>query len=136
MIYAPQRDSAPDVFVLWGSTNTGKTSAVFDAHDHSDIYMHTGSMWFDGYDGHSVALFDDFDGKEFRISYLLKLLDRYPFRVPVKGGFVSWYPRTIYITSNLNPVLWYPNADSQHFLALRRRFTKVTHYSTPFGVNE
>jgi len=30
-------------------------------------------------------------------------LDRYPMRVPVKGGFVNWVPENIYITSSNHP---------------------------------
>lgn len=114
------------VIVYWGATGTGKTRSV---HDNStDLYTHVGGLWFDGYQGQKQVLFDDFSGSDFKISYLLKLLDRYPMQVPVKGGFVNWNPEEIYITSNLAPHTWFRNAHEEHVLALERRFSFVYHF--------
>jgi len=106
----------------------GKTRKVFD--DETDIYMYPGQGWFDGYFGQDIVLFDDFSGSEFKITYLLKLLDRYPMSVPIKGAFVQWVPRKIYITSNLDPDSWYPGAHEEHRAALRRRLKTVCHMTT------
>lgn len=123
------RERGPNVIVHWGTTGTGKTRAVWDTHDEESIYAHGGDRWFDGYDGHQVALFDDFNGSEFKLSYFLKLLDRYPMRVPIKGGFVQWKPEFIYITSNKSPEEWYANAHPEHQRALQRRFTEVKQFT-------
>lgn len=72
--------------------------------------------------------FDDFGGSEFKLTYLLKLMDRYPMRVPVKGSFVNWVPKKIYITSNYSPKEWFPNAKDEHVKALFRRFKKVVRF--------
>lgn len=125
-IFAPQRDWRPSVFVLYGETGTGKTKYAFNEAPAS--YFHPGGLWFDGYDGQPDVIFDDFGGSEFKLTYLLKLLDRYPMRVPVKGSFVSWVPKRIFITSNYSPKEWYPNAKDEHVKALFRRFEKVTYY--------
>jgi hypothetical protein len=110
--------------VYWGRTGAGKTRAVFDnVPSPEDIYVHPGGQWFDGYDGQPIVLFDDFGGSEFKLTYFLKLLDRYPMQVPIKGGFVSWIPKEVYITSNRNPLEWYPNAHGEHVNAMFRRFT-------------
>ena len=95
----PNRDSPPTIWTFWGPTGTGKTRRVWDFADLDQLWLHPGGQWFDGYMGHQSALFDDFDGSWFKITYLLKLLDRYVFTVPVKGGFTWWAPSTIYITS-------------------------------------
>lgn len=126
MAYAPKRDWQPSVIVYWGRTGAGKTRAVFDnLHSTEDIYVHPGGSWFDGYEGQPIVLFDDYAGSEFKLQYLLKLLDRYPMQVPVKGGFVSFVPREIYLTSNLDPADWYSNAHREHVDAMFRRFTNV-----------
>lgn len=91
-------------------------------------------MWFDGYEGQENVLFDDFHGGVFKLPYLLKLLDRYPMRVPVKGGFVQWKPRRIFITSNIDPDLWFSNANREHVAALNRRFTETFYFSTLNGI--
>lgn len=100
--------------VYWGPTGTGKTRWVFDCCMDRALFVYAGSsptsVWFDGYDGHELVLFDDFRGHEtIKFEYLLRLLDRYPMQVPVKGGFCEWAPRKVYITSNTPPDKWYPD---------------------------
>lgn len=124
MVNSIQRNWLCSVIVYWGPTGAGKTRAVYDnLPSPESIYVHPGGPWFDGYDSQPIVLFDDFGGSEFKLTYLLKLLDRYPMRVPVKGGFVSWCPQEIYITSNHAPVSWFPNAKEEHVRALMRRIT-------------
>lgn len=128
-IVAIRRNWICSVVVYWGRTGAGKTKAVYEnLPDINDLYVHPGGPWFDGYDSHEIVLFDDFSGSCFKISYLLKLLDRYPMQVPVKGGFVSWCPKEIYFTSNLNPDNWYSGAHSEHVAALFRRFTNIVRF--------
>lgn len=115
-----------EVFVYWGTTGTGKTRAVYELAP--DCWSYPCSGWFDGYDGQDDVLFDDFSGSEFKLNYLLKLLDRYPMMVPVKGGFVNWKPRRIFITSNLDPRTWYSGAHMEHQDALMRRLGTIVHY--------
>lgn len=123
---ATKRTWKPHVVVYWGKTGTGKTRTVHEFCDN--LYIHPGGSWFDGYDNHSQCLFDDFGGSEFKLSYLLKLLDRYPMKVPIKGGFVEWAPKEIFITSNLDPRTWFSNAHQEHVDALFRRFTFICEY--------
>lgn len=120
------RNWLPDVQVFWGKTGTGKTRKVYE--ENVDIYTHAGDRWFDGYEGQEVVLFDDFDGSVFKLAYLLKLLDRYQMRVPVKGGFIQWVPKKIYITSNINPQLWYSGANAEHQAALMRRLASIRYF--------
>lgn len=128
-MHSTQRTWVCSVIVYWGRTGAGKTRAVYDNLPTQDIiYPHPGGQWFDGYDGQPIVLFDDYGGSEFKITYLLKLLDRYPMRVPVKGGFVSWTPTEIYITSNKDPRTWYSNANPEHVAAMFRRFTNVVRF--------
>lgn len=121
--YAESRSWSPEVFVYWGETGTGKSQRAFS--EASSPYVHSGGGWFDGYSGESDVIFDDFGGSEFKLTYLLKLLDRYPMRVPVKFGFVNWVPRRIFITSNYCPKDWFPNARDEHVKALFRRISKT-----------
>lgn len=116
-----------EVTVLIGPTGCGKTrwahQMAMDSNEQLWTYCTGDRAWFDGYMGHGVVLFDDFYGAESGINWdmLLKLLDRYPMRVPVKGDFVEWAPRHVVITSN-NPVHeWYPRTINQD--ALWRRIT-------------
>lgn len=123
---AKRRDinKPPEVHVRWGEPGSGKTRHVYDNHDHDEIWTYSGGgTWFDGYDGHKVALFDDFyGGLPFHL--LLRITDRYPIKVPYKGGFVEFNPDVIYFTSNVHPEQWYKNIPSKE--ALLRRITTIT----------
>jgi len=122
------RTWATENIVFWGKTGTGKTKQVYTFHKLEDIYKHTGERWFDGYEGQPVVLFDDFTGGVFPLSYLLQIMDRYPMKVPIKGGFTQWIPKTIYFTSNINPDDWYSGAIQEHRNALKRRINKITEF--------
>lgn len=129
MLHSIPRTWQCSVIIYYGRTGTGKTSAVYgNLPSIEDIWVYPGGGWFDGYAGEKIVLFDDFSGSEFKIGYLLKVLDRYPMRVPIKGDFVNWAPQEIYITSNLNPDVWFPNAHQAHREALKRRFTNVVEF--------
>lgn len=124
MFHRPERAAPPEIWTFWGKTGTGKTRRVWEFADVDQLWVHPGDRWFDGYDSQSAVLFDDFDGSWFKLSYLLKLLDRYMMQVPVKGGYVWWNPKVIYLTSNIDPNEWYPQAHDQHRSALKRRLTE------------
>ncbi len=136
------RTDPPSVFVHYGPTGTGKTYTVYDRHGMSDVWRApvstTSTMWFDGYMGQKVALFDDFDGIHPNITVMLQVLDRYPVQVPVKGSHAFFNPTTIYITTNIPFDEWYPDAKDAHRLALKRRITECIHfeYLGPFDTSE
>ncbi len=116
---------APSVYVLWGDPGCGKTRFVYEfaGSRGQELFRvpDPGLRWFDGYEGQPLALIDDYRGGS-DYSFLLQVLDRYPLRVPVKGGFVSWRPRYIFVTSNNSPDSWHIDED---YAPLRRRFERV-----------
>lgn len=99
----------PNVSWYYGNTGCGKTRLAYEGVDQDNIYIVSapsskgGALWFDGYCGQKRAVFDDFRPWWCRFDYLLRLLDRYPMHVQVKGGFVNWIPEEIIITSVLPP---------------------------------
>lgn len=123
-LYPPMVDVCPEIHCFIGKTGVGKTRRVYEFVNRNELWVHPGERWFDGYDMHKAALLDDYDGSWFKIAYLLRLLDRYRMQVPVKHGFVWWNPAHIYITSNIKPDDWYPNANEEHRRALRRRLSE------------
>lgn len=110
--------------VLVGPTGLGKTRFVYQQHADDDIFVWGGDRWFDGYCGQRIALLDDFRG-ELAIGFLLRLLDRYPMQVPIKGGFVNWNPKRIYITSNHLPSFWWDDVGRTDLDALDRRIDRL-----------
>nr|WET17323.1 replication associated protein [Bidens cyclovirus-like] len=126
-----QRDL--EVVILWGDPGTGKTRSVYESEGMSNVYtLNTatnGTLWFDGYDGESVLLIDDFRGW-IRFNEVLKICDRYPYRLAVKGSFdyASW--TKVYFTSNHNPETWWSEDSGHCFSAFRRRVARVEHFSS------
>lgn len=117
------------VFLLYGSTRTGKSRFVVEQYQEADLYIIPfleRKTWFDGYDGEANVLIDDFSGGMPR-SQLLRVLDRYRLRVPNKGGFLWWGPIRIYITTNIHPRQWYRDWTlyEEHYNALRERMQAV-----------
>lgn len=118
------RSEVPTVDVFIGPTGVGKTKRVFDEHKDS-VYIKDHTKWWDGYNGEECILIDEFNpkGNYFVIETLLRLLDRYPFRGEVKGGYVQINSPFIAITTNIPFEDWYPTATQEQIDALNRRVT-------------
>lgn len=92
----------PTVYWLWGPTGSGKTKCAWEFARalYSDAVWASNDtlQWYDGYSGEPAAIMDDFRAKHVTFAFLLRLLDRYSLRVPIKGGFINWKPELIIIT--------------------------------------
>lgn len=117
------------VIIYWGESGVGKTRKVFDDYGYENVYTldNTGTkaLWYDGYEGQKVLLIDDFYGW---IDYgiMLRILDGYPYRGPVKGSFTWAQWDTVIITSNRPPKTWYPTGLTPAFHRRIYRCYKVT----------
>jgi len=99
-----KRDFKPIVKWFYGATGTGKTREAYSQSNGKRIYaaMET-SRWFDGYDAHEVLIIDDMRHDFIKFNNLLKLLDRYEYRVETKGGSRQMLAKEIYITCPMHP---------------------------------
>lgn len=139
----PPRSGAPRVFWFHGPTGTGKTRLAYKCAralcklrgvPDTDVWISSGGLrWFDGYDGHTCAIFDDFRAKHVSsFAFLLRLLDRYPVSCEFKGGFVSWTPSFIFITCPEDPNVLFSTRKEhvpEDIEQLSRRITGVFDFS-------
>lgn len=114
-----------NVIVHWGDTGTGKTRSAIEQFPDAFIVVNgiTG-FWWDGYDGEKVVIMDDFRGNCMPLATLLTILDGYAAQVSVRGGSRILSCHTIFITSNVSPLEWYPNADERSMAAVLRRIDR------------
>ena len=145
-----QKQSFKKRVVEWyfGPTGTGKTKEAWcraadwlgveedDAKLIEGVWVsNESSKWFDGYHGQRVAILDDIRSSTWEFSTLLRLLDRYPMQVPIKGGYVKWMPELIIITAPGEPRELYSNHETKEpydgIEQLERRIDRTREYTEP-----
>lgn len=98
------RSFKTDVFYYWGPPGSGKSRRSLEeatAHNPDSIYYKPRGLWWDGYHQQESVIIDDFYGW-IKYDELLKITDRYPYKVQVKGGFEEFTSKRIYFTSNVD----------------------------------
>lgn len=130
LVSKPELRKELEVFCLYGEAGSGKTQFVWDyCRDHGRELFFVCDVkldWFDGYRGELDVLIDDYRGGG-TLAFLLRLLDKYPLQVPIKGGFVQWLPIRIWLTSNLHYTEWFSGLDQESTAALTRRISRDAH---------
>lgn len=124
-VLAPKRDFMTKVYVIWGATGLGKTHWASEKSP-SAYYKQRGD-WWDEYDGSSDVIIDDFYGW-LKYDTLLRICDKYPCQVEIKGGHVNFAPKRIFITSNAWPNKWY-DSEKCYFDAFARRVHKWIYFT-------
>ena len=116
------RNHVTEVIVLYGPTGTGKSKWAFD--NYPDAYWKQRSNWWDGYLAHDTIIIDEFYGW-LPYDLLLRLCDRYPLLLEIKGGQVQCVAKRVIFTTNNPCSTWYPNV--RNIDAFKRRITKIMH---------
>lgn len=124
MKYTKPRDPKVPPVIIWlyGKTGTGKTRQVIEKEP--DLWISGRDLkWWDGYENQEAVLFDDFRGDFCTFHELLRILDRYPYNVQVKGGTRVFNSKRIYITSCFKPTKVYDTRED--IGQLTRRITEI-----------
>lgn len=141
MCVKPRDRKDPDPIqceVYFGAAGTGKSHLAFDRADefaeelNTSVHVKMEGKWWDGYTGQKVVIFDDFDA-DIPHCQFLRIVDKYPLKVEVKGSSIEMLGRRFIITANKHPREWWPHLTLDQKCALRRRITKLVRF-TGFGV--
>lgn len=116
------------VEVWWGITGSGKSYDAF--HNFPEAYRKTiPGKWWEGYKGETSVVFEEYnpeEEKELRLPELLKILDKYPYQVEIKGASLQLRAHHFIFTTNIDPRTWYRGHPQQP--ALFRRISRVVVY--------
>lgn len=118
------------ISVRWGPTGTGKSRSAWNEAGMDAYPKCPSTKWWDGYRDHRHVVIDEFCGS-IGISHLLRWFDRYPVNVEYKGGSTPLVATHIWITSNINPDHWFPEATIEQQDAIRRRYTTIENVTVP-----
>ncbi|UBR88851.1 putative replication-association protein [mongoose-associated cyclovirus Mon-32] len=122
------RDFKTEVFYYYGPPGSGKSRRALEearAFNKDSIYYKPRGLWWDGYEQQDSVIIDDFYGW-IKYDEMLKIMDRYPYKVQIKGGFQEFTSKKIFITSNVD------TSDLYKFIgydtaAFERRLTNKVH---------
>lgn len=119
----------PKVIWCYGPTGSGKTKWVKEQSATIDQWWSGKNLrWWDGYDEESVVIIDDFRKDFCTFHELLRILDRYEYRIEVKHGTTMLRAQWIYITSPFHPRDVYHGREDVEQLI--RRITKVFYFGS------
>jgi hypothetical protein len=116
-----EKREKPNVYWVHGERGTVKTKWAYD--NFKDIYWKYDTKWWEGYDRYETIVIDDFRASHMKFNCLLRLLDSYPYRCEIKGGYRRITSKNI-IRSNRKPSDIY-NLPDEDIKQLLRRIDKI-----------
>lgn len=122
------------VYWFFGPTGCGKTFAAISKSKGTRVWIHAGNPnWFDGYDGQSVAIFDDFRyDAGWRYNDILRYTDERRILVPIKGSHTLWEPTKIIFTTPFSVDRTFESVN-ENLDQLFRRIHKIKQFTVPYN---
>lgn len=108
-----KRDWPMELVFIIGPTGTRKSKTAREMAGDDVYWMGSNGKWWEDYEGQHTVVWDEFYGHSMPYSLLLRLLDRYPLKLEMKGSSIEFCSKRIIFTSNQEPEQWY-NAERTH----------------------
>lgn len=134
--YEQPRHGQTFVYWFYGKAGVGKTE-ISRKILGQDCYVKDSGKFWNSYDGQINVLIDDFRKDNFPFDYLLRVLDRYPMIIEVKGSSRQLKAQLIVITSDRAPWdIWHGNDYDQIFRRIHMCIqVGVQYYPQPLSRN-
>lgn len=129
LVLSQPRDFMTECLFLTGMTGTGKSkiAQIISSFIGETAWLCPNMEWADGYEGQEMVIYDEVR-PPLSVSRVLRMVDRYPLRLPIKGGFVNYCPRLIVMTSNVELRELFKDLDGKSYTALKRRINELSVY--------
>jgi len=114
----PRKSQTHGLYV-YGAAFSGKTH--FFKNKYPNAYFKDNGPWWDGYDSHTVVIWDEFDWTLNSVHTMKQLLNHAPLKVPIKGGMIEFKASLIVILTNTKLDICYENQASEDVRAWRSR---------------
>ncbi len=138
LIRGVERNWVMDIHIYYGQTGTGKSFKAYE--ENPDAYTvawptKKGVWWWPNYDAENVVILDEFR-HQIPFSAMLRIMDRYPYKIQTKGGYFHFNSHILIFTTNIDPYNWYPGVeDRSPFLRRLKDFCTI-HEFGPMGEDE
>lgn len=120
------RNWKPTVTWICGPSGAGKSRKAREMLGTEDVYeKKTGTKWWEGYDGHSKVIIDDFRDSWWSMTMMLSILDRYSHPLECKGGCRQLLAKEIVVTSIEHPSKMYRGTSTEPIEQLIRRIDNI-----------
>ena len=123
----PSRDFKTEIRWYYGPTGTGKTRAAC-SEAVNPYWKNPANKWWDGYEGQQDVIIDDVRCDFAKFSEWLRLFDRYPVQVEVKGCTRNFISKRIFITAPLKPEEMWQSRTAEDLNQLMRRIEVVKYF--------
>ncbi len=125
-ILTPARHWRMQIEAVIGAPGVGKTTSLL--RKHTNAFWWSGTKWFDGYNGETVVIMDEFHGN-LPFTLFKRLCDPSPLDVEIKGGSARFIAHRLVFVANAWPHEWYKYEDlgTDSWPAVRRRLGRVWH---------
>lgn len=111
------------VWWFYGESGSGKSEAAIQyciTEGLSWCLSGKNLNWWQGYNGQDVIIIDDFRESFGDFSHFIRVIDKYPFHVEIKGGSVVLTNKIFIITSCYHPANVYTNLKEDIYQLWRR----------------